>query len=126
MLEKINKFGKTKFFSKEAKPLQTNQGDKFFSLLFPDELPKNQRIYGGARYSGLFKNSLNEFPLISIVMPNFKEKNLSKSIDSILDQNYPNIELIIIDGNSGEDTTNLLKKYENDIDIWVVPAYGFQ
>tara|TARA_B100000745_G_scaffold295614_1_gene239926 strand:+ start:689 stop:1621 length:933 start_codon:yes stop_codon:yes gene_type:complete len=119
MLEKINKFGKTKFFSKGAKPLQTNQSDKFFSLLFPDELPKNQGIYGGARYSGLFKNSLNEFPLISIVMPNFKEKNLSKSIDSILDQNYPNIELIIVDGNSGEDTTNLLKKYENDIDIWV-------
>ena len=95
MLEKINKFGKTKFFSKGAKPLQTNQSDKFFSLLFPDELPKNQGIYGGARYSGLFKNSLNEFPLISIVMPNFKEKNLSDGVNyTNFGNKYGNIQYI--------------------------------
>ena len=52
-------------------------------------------------------------------MPNFKEENLAKSIDSILNQNYPNIELIIIDGNSGKKTTELLAGYGNDIDIWV-------
>tara|TARA_B100000795_G_C22644720_1_gene377885 strand:- start:128 stop:859 length:732 start_codon:yes stop_codon:yes gene_type:complete len=52
-------------------------------------------------------------------MPNYREEKLSKAIDSILNQDYPNIELIIIDGNSGEGVTNLLKKYENDIDIWV-------
>ena len=52
-------------------------------------------------------------------MPNFKEKNISKSIDSILKQNYPNIELIIIDGNSGDETINILKEYGDDIDIWV-------
>ena len=119
MLENINKFGKIKFFSKEVKPLQIYKSDKFLSLLFPENPPKNQRIYGGARYNGLFKNSLNKFPLISIIMPNYREENLSKAIDSILNQNYPNIELIIIDGNSGEDVTNLLKKYENDIDVWV-------
>ena len=52
-------------------------------------------------------------------MPNFKEKNISKSINSILNQNYPNIELIIIDGNSGNETINIFKEYGNEIDIWV-------
>ena len=119
MLEKINKFGKTKFFSKVANPLYNNKNDKFLSLLFPENLPQNKKVCGGARYQDLFKNSLNKFPLISIIMPNYKGKNLSKAIDSILNQNYPNIELIIIDGNSGEEVTSLLEKYENDIDIWV-------
>ena len=119
IIKKTNKFRKIKFFSKEAKFLPTHQNDKFCSLLFPEKLSENKKVCGGARYNGLFKNSLNGFPLISIVMPNFKEKNISKSIDSILNQKYSNIELIIIDGNSGEETTNILKEYGNEIDIWV-------
>ena len=119
IIKKINKFRKNKFFSKEAEVLTTYQNDKFCNLLFPEKLSENKKVCGGARYNGLFKNSLKELPLISIVMPNFKEKNISKSIDSILNQNYPNIELIIIDGNSGEETTNILKEYGNEIDIWI-------
>ena len=119
IIKKTNKFGKTKFFFKDPKFLPTHQDDKFSSLLFPEKLYKNHKVCGGARYDGLFKNSLNEFPLISIIMPNFKEKNISKSIDSVLNQNYSNIELIIIDGDSGEETTKILKEYGNEIDIWV-------
>ena len=119
IIKKTNKFEKIKFFSQEVKILPTYQNDKFHNLLFPEKSSENNKACGGARYNGLFKNSLKEFPLISIVMPNFKEKDISKSIDSILNQNYPNIELIIIDGNSGEETTNILKEYGNEIDIWV-------
>ena len=119
IIKKTNKFEKIKFFSQEVKILPTYQNDKFHNLLFPEKLSENNKVCGGARYNGLFKNSLKEFPLISIVMPNFKEKNISKSIDSILNQNYPNIELIIIDGNSGDETTSIFKEYGNEIDIWV-------
>jgi len=119
IITKTNKFRKIKFFSKKAEILPTYQNDKFHNLLFPEKLSENNKACGGARYNGLFKNSLKRFPLISIVMPNFKEKNISKSIDSILNQNYSNIELIIIDGNSGDETTNILKEYGNEIDIWV-------
>ena len=62
---------------------------------------------------------MNEFPLVSIIMPNFNENNLSRSIDSILNQEYQNIELIIIDGESGNETNEILKKYGDDIDIWI-------
>lgn len=119
MLEKVNKFGKTKIFSKEAKSVEKYSSDKFSSLLYSGNLAKNEKNHGGARYNGLFKNPLDKFPLISIIMPNFNEKNLSKAIDSVLDQSYPNIELIVIDGGSGDEVTSLLGQYGDDIDIWI-------
>ena len=62
---------------------------------------KNFKGVGGLRLKGIFKKNLNKFPLITIIMPNFKSKTLNKSIKSVLNQKYPNIELIVIDGNSG-------------------------
>ena len=118
-LKNINSFGKEKFFFKEHESLVIDQNDQFTSFLLPKNLSHKKNICGGARINGLYKNSLNKFPLISIIMPNFREENLSRSIESILDQNYPNIELIIVDGDSGRETTDVLKKYGNDIDIWV-------
>ena len=118
IIKKINKFGKTKFFFEEIELLPNSLEDKFSSLLVPNHLIESQNC-GGARYNNLFKNSINEFPLISIIMPNFKDNNLLRSIDSILDQEYQNIELIIIDGKSGDQTSNTLKNYGDDIDIWI-------
>jgi len=80
---------------------------------------KNKILFGGMRYRGYFKNSISNYPLISIIMPNYKEKNLSKAIKSILDQKYENLELIIIDGDSGPDTVKILKNNNNNIDLWI-------
>ncbi len=52
-------------------------------------------------------------------MPNFKCTSIEKVIKSILKQNYDNIELIVIDGNSGNDTLKILKSYNQDIDVWI-------
>ena len=80
---------------------------------------KNNKSVGGLRLRGIFKKNLNKFPLITIIMPNFKSKTLNKSIKSVLGQKYPNIELIVIDGNSGHSTVKILKKYNNKIDFWL-------
>ena len=82
---------------------------------------KSKKIFyaGGLRLKGLFKKGFKNNPLISIVMPNFKSKNLSKSIISVLRQNYPNVELIVIDGNSGNLNLKILKKFNNQIDYWI-------
>ena len=117
IIKKINKFGKTKFFFNEIESLSNSFKDKFSSILLSKHLTRGQNC-GGARYNDLFKNSINKFPLISIIMPNFKDNNLIRSIDSILNQEYENIELIVIDGKSGNQTINTLKSYGNDIDIW--------
>lgn len=51
---------------------------------------------------------------ISIIMPVYNsEKYLSKAINSVLEQTYKNIELILIDDGSTDNSLNILKEYEN-------------
>jgi glycosyltransferase involved in cell wall biosynthesis len=52
-------------------------------------------------------------------MPKFKCLSIEKAIKSILKQNYDNLELIVVDGNSGEDTLKVLRFFNKDIDIWI-------
>lgn len=63
---------------------------------------------------------IHSYPKISIVIPSFNNgPYLEESIRSILLQNYPDLELIIIDGGSSDDSIHIIKKYEPWIDYWV-------
>jgi len=51
-------------------------------------------------------------PLVSIVMPTRNQGHfIRESIDSVLGQNYPNVELVVMDGASTDDTVEILKSY---------------
>jgi glycosyltransferase involved in cell wall biosynthesis len=59
-------------------------------------------------------------PKISIVMPSYNQaKFIERSIISVINQNYINLQLIIIDGNSTDGTIDIIKKYERHIDYWL-------
>lgn len=58
-------------------------------------------------------------PKISIVTPSFNQGEfLEECIDSILSQNYPNLEYIIMDGGSTDNSVEIIKKYEKYLTYW--------
>tara|TARA_B100001093_G_scaffold516014_1_gene593765 strand:- start:622 stop:1512 length:891 start_codon:yes stop_codon:yes gene_type:complete len=62
----------------------------------------------------------SNLPKISIVMPSYNQVNFIEfSILSVLNQNYPKIELIIIDGGSKDGTSEIIRKYEKFITFWI-------
>ena len=52
----------------------------------------------------------------SIVTPSFNQDGyIRRTIDSVLCQNYPKLEYIVVDGGSTDSTVKILKKYGNKI-----------
>lgn len=65
-------------------------------------------------------------PLISIVMPTRNHARFIRAaIDSVLEQNYQNVELIVMDGASTDGTVEILKSYGNKIQ-WISAPDGGQ
>ena len=60
------------------------------------------------------------YPKISIVTPTYNQGSyIEQCIQSILDQGYPNLDYIIIDGGSTDNTVDIIKKYQDQLSYWV-------
>lgn len=63
------------------------------------------------------RESKPTFSVITVVYNDVK--NIEKTIKSVLNQTCNDYEYIVIDGNSNDGTTDIIKKYNKDIDCWV-------
>ena len=65
-------------------------------------------------------NSSSNLPKVSIITPSFNQGQfLEASIRSVLEQDYPNIEYIVVDGGSRDDSVEIIKKYQKHLAWWV-------
>lgn len=63
---------------------------------------------------------IKHLPKISIITPSFNQgKYLEETIRSVLLQNYPNLEYIVIDGGSTDNSVEIIKKYDKWIKYWI-------
>jgi cellulose synthase/poly-beta-1,6-N-acetylglucosamine synthase-like glycosyltransferase len=61
-----------------------------------------------------------QWPRISIVTPSYMQAEfIEETIRSVILQNYPNIEYIVIDGGSQDGTIDILEKYTKFINYWI-------
>lgn len=66
------------------------------------------------------KTEVKSWPTISIVTPSFNQcQFIEATICSVLNQSYPFLEYILIDGGSTDETEKVIQKYESSITYWV-------
>lgn len=58
-------------------------------------------------------------PAVSVVIPSLNQAEyLEESLESLLHQNYPNLEIIVIDGGSSDGTMKVLKTWDKYLSYW--------
>ena len=62
---------------------------------------------------------MSNLPKISVVIPSYnQEAFLEQTLVSVLGQNYPNLELFVLDGGSKDGSVEIIKRYADRIHFW--------
>jgi glycosyltransferase involved in cell wall biosynthesis len=59
-------------------------------------------------------------PTISIVTPSYNQAAfLEETMQSVLTQNYPNVEYVVIDGGSSDGSVDIIRRHQNRLAYWI-------
>jgi glycosyltransferase involved in cell wall biosynthesis len=63
---------------------------------------------------------MSTLPSISIVVPNYNGgATIGETLQSLIDQNYPRLEILVVDGGSKDNSVGVIREYESHLAWWV-------
>ena len=81
--------------------------------------PTQESTCGGNRTRGIQAHSTADFPLVTVITAVVNGKPyIAECLESVLSQDYPNIEHLVLDGGSTDGTLEVLRHYDDRIALW--------
>ncbi len=114
----MKNYSTTQLLTQEKPQLIAHVNNKYENILF--HFDNTVSLDGGLRTKGYFKGSLPNKPLISVITVVYNhDEYLARTIESVINQSYDNVEFIVIDGGSTDNTLNTINKYQDMIDYFL-------
>jgi len=85
----------------------------------PVERAKLESLSGGKRLKGILAENSADQPLVTVVTAVYNGQSyMAGCLESVLRQDYPNVEHIVLDGGSCDGTVDVLREYDDRIALW--------
>jgi glycosyltransferase involved in cell wall biosynthesis len=63
---------------------------------------------------------MTDLPLVSIITPSFNQARfLEATLRSVLDQDYPNFEYLVVDGASSDGSVDIIHRFADRLTWWI-------